>query len=485
LFVDPVLGFRIDIGVTHRFSRVKGDHDMTKRSSHFRVGLLTLLGVTLFLSLSILLQNRPFWWKPCQLVHISVSDATGIRKKSAVRSLGIDIGYLKSVSLGEDQVELGICLTAPVTLLESTRAYLRSEGLLGDKFIELKPVHYEARQSFLDLWVPEASAADPEKKGISWASDESRAIPMGAEAKDLTQIASKLDELMERLNRVTSSVDQAIEPDALKQAVKQLNETLSHASKTFAPESGLNQTAQRTLAKLEDAVDQLRDMVTRVNRGEGSVGMLLNDSSVAGELKAAITNINKLLAKAQHARFNLDLGAMYLGGFHQMRSAVRLSIYPKPDRYYSLGIAFDPRGKVSNRTIITQAGGQSSEVSITTRESTSFLITALLGKILFERWDLQAGLMFGDGFLGLGYFLGTHEEPWRYQFRSEVYARSGPTVADVRAYFQIQPFPGLFHALVFRAGVDAIRFQPKGLGWMAGAALNFDDQDIKILFSLR
>src|SRR5262249_6208201 len=83
-----------------------------------------------------------YWWRPCQLVHIAVEDATGLKTKSPIRSLGLEIGYLNSYELSDSHVDLAICITAPVEVLPATRAYIRGEGFLGDKFVELKPVRY-------------------------------------------------------------------------------------------------------------------------------------------------------------------------------------------------------------------------------------------------------------------------------------------------------------------------------------------------------
>ncbi|MEO5971164.1 MAG: MlaD family protein, partial [Bdellovibrionia bacterium] len=120
--------------------------NFSSSSTKFKVGIFTVLGLLAILGISVFVNNRPFWWRPCQLVKINVEDATGLKTKSPIRSLGIEIGYLNSVALAETHVTLGICLTAPVEVLSSTRAYIRGEGFLGDKFVELKPVKYISRQ---------------------------------------------------------------------------------------------------------------------------------------------------------------------------------------------------------------------------------------------------------------------------------------------------------------------------------------------------
>ena len=70
------------------------------------------------------------------------------------------------------------------------------------------------------------------------------------------------------MSGLTSNLKKTLNPEEMKKTMDQLNVTLQSANKTLSPEGGINQTAQRTLAKLEDAIEQLRDQMTRVNKGE-------------------------------------------------------------------------------------------------------------------------------------------------------------------------------------------------------------------------
>ena len=130
-------------------------------ATRFRVGIFTILGLALIGAITIFVNDKPFWWRPCELVHINIDDATGLKSKSPIRSLGIQIGYLKSVELSETHVRLGICITAPVEVLSSTRAYIRGEGFLGDKFVELKGKSFKLA---LTITLPEGAIPAPPEK---------------------------------------------------------------------------------------------------------------------------------------------------------------------------------------------------------------------------------------------------------------------------------------------------------------------------------
>ena len=102
-----------------------------------KVGIFTVATLLFMGVLSIYINNRPFWWRPCDLVQVTIEDATGLKKKAPVKSLGLDIGYISDIGLVEAGVRVNLCITAPVEVLPETKAYVRGEGFLGDKFLEL------------------------------------------------------------------------------------------------------------------------------------------------------------------------------------------------------------------------------------------------------------------------------------------------------------------------------------------------------------
>ena len=52
-----------------------------------RVGFFTLATLLLLGALSIYVNNRPFWWRACDSVMVTVEDATGLKTKAPVKSL--------------------------------------------------------------------------------------------------------------------------------------------------------------------------------------------------------------------------------------------------------------------------------------------------------------------------------------------------------------------------------------------------------------
>ncbi len=536
--------------------------------TRFRVGVFTLLGIALIGAVTVFVNDRPFWWRPCQLVQISVEDATGLKLKSPIRSLGLEIGYLQAVELSETHVKLGICITAPVEILAQTTAYIRADGILGDKFVELRPVKYtgakrvegnlkendkpekpekagepksspirdhlkdrsgERSKQLKGIVLEKLSNEDPKSgKGeqsvnrpvqirsrldrlfskqvllgslvvsmLSHSSFAAREIPVGQRDKDMDHVVNQVDSLVEEMHTLTGNLKEAIDPVELKQTMTKLNQTLENASKTLSPEGGLNTTAQRTLAKLEDGIEQLRDMLTRVNRGEGSLGMLLNDPKYANQVSEAAESLNKLLGKVKKVQFIIDFGSEYHPAHTSGRGWLRLGVWPEHNRYYLLGISFDPRGlnnqtQTTKQTTTTAADGTVSTVTKvineTKVEQSVAVLTFMLGKVLWDRLDVSAGALHGDGCVSAAMGFGPDHREWLYQFRTDIYAPGIGNPINARLNFQTQPWigkPSLLAAAYVKAGFESLRQVNGKTAWTVGAGLTFDDEDIRLLFTLR
>ncbi len=486
------------------------ENSKSNTAAFFRVGVFTLIGLALIGAMTVFVNDKPYWWRACQLVHVKVSDASGLKSKSPVKSLGLEIGYLKTVELSETYVRVGVCITAPVEILPTTRAYIQGDGFLGDKFLELKPVRYKGPtlpeedkkeggsksdiliksiEKISSLFLSPVFATEKESSQAQGEDSKSqREIPIGEKSQDLKHVIEQVDNLVGEMTSLTNNLKEAINPQELRQTMQQLNKTLENASKTFAPEGGLNTTAQRTLAKLEDAIEQLRDQFTRINKGEGSVGMLLNDPSYAKEIKEAMQNINRLLSKVGGVRFIVDVGAERINAFGGTRGWYKMRIFSKPDRYYLLGLSVDPRGKRSVTTTTTTTGGISTTTQTIQIEQSGILFTAMLGKVFLNRMDLSLGLLHSDGAISMALWLGPNEKEQMIIIRNDVYSRGGQgSGIDDRIGLFLRPLYGspVFSSLYLMGGLDSIQKVDGKLAFSVGAGLTFDDDDIKLLFALR
>ena len=167
-------------------------------------------------------------------------------------------------------------------------------------------------------------------------------IPMGNSNQDVQELVGQVNDLVGDLNLLTGDLRKSLNPKDIRKTMNQLTLTLESAAKTLSPDGGLTTTAQRALGKLEAGIEQLQDMMTRVNQGKGSVGRILNDEAYAEELLEAIRNVNRLLSKVGGMRFVLDLGGVTVPAYSRGRAWFQLAVWPRRDRYYLWGFRLIP-----------------------------------------------------------------------------------------------------------------------------------------------
>lgn len=548
------------------------------KATTVRVGLFTLFGLALVGAFTVFVNDKPYWWRKCDPVFISVEDATGLKTKSPIRSLGLQVGYLHSVELTETHVRIGVCITAPVEILPDTRAYIRGEGFLGDKFVELKPVRYvgnvkvgnhsespsvapapapaatpaatsttsmvepsgkpaevkhassarsfirneirnaeDARKNlehrpvlieqdpgpdtselekerqpyridstfyrfterFLDFVVPSASADDD----VSNAKE----VKVGTSNRDMDRLIEQSNKLMLEMTDLTKNLKEGLQPQELRETIQELNKTLKSAGRALSPEGGLNSTARRALEKLETAFDAMKQQMERINRGEGSVGRILNDPVYADEMLKAMKNLNKLLNKAADIQFMVRLGAEQLPAYDGGRGYFQLQIYPNPTRYYLVGITIDPRGRRTVLNTTTTSNGQSTAVSSEQIEEGGLLLTGMLGKIFWNRFDVSAGALHSDGAVSLALHLGPVGYERMLTLRNDVYVRGQGIGLNDRLGVTIQPFlhSDMLSSLYVTAGMESFRKYNGKNSMFYGAGVTFSDDDIKLLFAFK
>ena len=226
----------------------------------------------------------------------------------------------------------------------------------------------------------------------------------------------------------------------------------------------------------------MRDVAIRINKGEGSVGMLLNDPYYAEGVKELLKNANRLLTKVGGIRFVVDVGAVALPAGDGSRGALQMVIWPREGRYYRLGVAVDSaRGRKSVMTTSTVSGGATTEVKTTTIEESGLLFTAMFGKVFMRRLDLSLGILHSDGTVSAGLLLGRPGDEERLKVTADIYSLGKTDGITSR----LSAWGRLYQGLYVTAGMESLHQSAGKTNYFYGAGVAFDDEDIKILFAFR
>jgi len=176
------------------------------------------------------------------------------------------------------------------------------------------------------------AAPKPKVRGSS--GDGGREIPVGQKSQDVQHLVDQVDGLVTEMTALTNNLKEAVNPQELRQTIQQLNKTLDNASRTLSPEGRLTTTAQQDTREIRRRDRTAEGSLYSNHKGEGSLGMILNDPGYADQIKEALKNLNKLLNKVGGVRFVVNVGAEQIPQYDGGRGFFQLGIWPSRDRYY-------------------------------------------------------------------------------------------------------------------------------------------------------
>lgn len=509
-----------------------------------RVGVFSSIGIALIVGFSIWVNDHPYWYRPCNEVKIHVDDATGLRRKSPVRTLGLEIGFINEVNLDGDRVLIKVCVTAPVKLNPETRAYVRSSGFLGDKFLELKPLDMQGsaykpnpgkksaddessavpsatspnastdkvanQSSAAELNLPKGAAKEAptsnedNEKPIgapvkinrildqfdSWITPTAYATEAFAEEKtlsasresEISDTVKKVGKLVDQLTLMVGDLREVTQQKDFKEMVVNINQSMKHLEVLLRPTGKQVATLTDALESMKKTMAHAEAVMQKVHEGQGTIGKLINDDSLYEEFKSAVKSVNLLLGKAGALKTYIDMSAVNIPAYGGNKAKFSVMIAPNPTRYYLVGLSNEPRGRSEKTTTTTTVNGGPATVEVKNENKEKGLkITALFGKY-FGPLELRAGLIEDDGGVGFGFWL---DESRRFGVHADFYSPGKGQGMTARIWARAQ----VYSTVYLTGGVDSLKkyddgFQ-KRVPYFVGAGLFFDDDDLKYLLAFK
>lgn len=112
---------------------------MSQRATNLSVGFLMILGLLALGYLSVTFGQVTVFGEQYYPVTAVFSNVAGLQANTAVRMVGIKVGYVESIRLKNYEAEVTLMVRRSVDLPEDTIASIQTEGLLGQRYVTLKP----------------------------------------------------------------------------------------------------------------------------------------------------------------------------------------------------------------------------------------------------------------------------------------------------------------------------------------------------------
>jgi len=263
-----------------------------------KVGIFVVLGI-LVLTYFTVQVGRITVREVGYRVYTYVESAAGLDRNSPVRIAGVVIGKVEAISLDGRKAKVTIHLPFNVQLPLGSKVYVKSAGLLGEKYIEIVPGT-----------APEFVKAD-------------NMVEEGGPSADVDRVLTQLNNIGGDIQKVTRSLGNVLGGEEGEQSIKEL---VTGAKQTMTNLQDITQTINKgegTLGKLvkddrlynevKGAVASLRQVSETLEKGEGTLGKLVKDEALYTETKATMTEAKEAMANLKKVSEQIESGEGTLG----------------------------------------------------------------------------------------------------------------------------------------------------------------------------
>jgi phospholipid/cholesterol/gamma-HCH transport system substrate-binding protein len=112
---------------------------MKTKSLELFAGLFLTAGILCLAFLSIKIARKEFFTSSGYPVQAVFSNCSGLKNGAAVMIAGVEIGRVKSIALVDYEAKVGMVINPGIELQTDSIASIKTKGLIGEKYIEIKP----------------------------------------------------------------------------------------------------------------------------------------------------------------------------------------------------------------------------------------------------------------------------------------------------------------------------------------------------------
>ncbi|WP_456402122.1 MlaD family protein [Persephonella sp.] len=374
-------------------------------STQFKVGLFVLIISGIFAYLTILFNDRGFG-RDKEEYYVYFNMVEGLSKGADVQIKGVKVGRVDDIKFKENIVEVKISVDKGVPIYKNAIAYIRTLGLMGDKYVYIDPGSPDAGrlpeksiikkgQVFSSAEEAFSSAADVAKKVEILIDNLNKAIEEGnltelikkirilAEHTDqliqenrqdlrktvenvriiTDDLRTNLPKLIDRLDKITENIESITSEnrDDIRDLIKNLKET-SVALKEKTPDvlDSIDKAARqvhdtvgenrddirKAVEKIKDASVRLERILEKIDEGKGTVGKLINEDDLYNNVNEGVKSFAKPFKVINRSELDIKLYGETHTGNEDLKAGIGAIFSHRPDRYLYFGALSNTNGKV-------------------------------------------------------------------------------------------------------------------------------------------
>ncbi|WP_413585410.1 MlaD family protein [Bdellovibrio sp. HCB274] len=246
----------------------------SSNSTQVKVGIFLAIGIVIILGSIFFIGGEKSIFKSYVNLHAHFDQVQGLAEGSVVSLSGVTIGNVQKINFLSEKNALDVVMRVDKDftsrIREGSQVEIRTQGALGDKFVFIIP-------------------GDPRNPEIKDGD-----ILEVAKPTDLIGViserggeAGKLFDVINEMYKITKSMNDG---NRLGKIMENFESTSKNLSKVSGEASNMMTKLNEGNSgeKLKNTINRLDAIVAKVDRGEGTLGALINDPSIHNQLKALL-----------------------------------------------------------------------------------------------------------------------------------------------------------------------------------------------------
>jgi phospholipid/cholesterol/gamma-HCH transport system substrate-binding protein len=313
-------------------------------------------------------------------VHAYMNDASGLATFSRVQVAGIPIGNVTSIRLERGKARIDVKVRPEIALYADASLAKRSSSLLGEFLVVIGPGSDNLpvlRDGDEIKNVIEPATTDQIMKDVAEIADQVKVVSkslagsIGSDKgqEDIKATLANIAEVTDQLNQAIKENRESIRRIVLNvegisgRSGPEIAQILEHVRviteevRTLVADEagggqpgGLRATADninRASTDLQSALAHVNNITARIDRGEGTIGKLTKDETTINEVNNVVEGVGDFVGGISRTQTVVGLRNDYNFQSNTIKSFVELRLQPREDKYYSIELINDPRGKTS------------------------------------------------------------------------------------------------------------------------------------------
>jgi phospholipid/cholesterol/gamma-HCH transport system substrate-binding protein len=250
-----------------------------------KVGMVIIFGVLGIAAAIIALSGVRVFEKGYE-VNILFNDVQGLMKQAKVQVAGVNVGYVKNITLQGEKARVTVWLANNVRINKDTSAFIFSSGIIGVKFIQLTPGTDKSgilKSGDVLVGVDPISIDKMFEKtqlAVNSLLDSVRGITSDSSIKS---IINNLDQFSLDLNIISKDMKRFVSTDL---------KAISVDIRRITAEGRLDSILKRT----DSTIASLERVSKSMENGDGAFNKLMTDKKLASDLKDTVASM-KVFAK--------------------------------------------------------------------------------------------------------------------------------------------------------------------------------------------